>query len=405
MISSPKIKINVLDSVSKQTSLNFHKGGFNYLLKNCIIRDAQLEYNRNNNYFEANIELELDSIEFKNHLTDLLEKIKVIKIKNTIYRTSNQLYQASCDSIEFNQNLLKINGVNFKTIPSRYEIGHILGFEADWFDLNISQLSLFINSSTFKKNELFKVDSLNIYLSSLLVFRDKRLKFPKLPNRPLLHDIIAEIPFPVELRNISVENMFLSYQEHLSGFDDAATTAFHNMKIQSDLISNIYPDSFSTIKASTSLMNSGVIDFELKMPFSDKHLPYQIKGVIHSLPIKVLNPLFRQQALLEIESGDIQKSTFSFTHDRLESRGQLYLNYKDLKIRLLEDEQKDFFHKIENRIMSRIVNSFVIISDNPKHGKMRMGKIEYVRDPKKSIYNFWWKSMLSGVKSSSGITH
>jgi len=43
----------------------------------------------------------------------------------------------------------------------------------------------------------------------------------------------------------------------------------------------------------------------------------------------------------------------------------------------------------------------VVINENPKPGKeVRVGIIDFERDPEKFIFNYWVKSLLSGIKSS-----
>ena len=45
--------------------------------------------------------------------------------------------------------------------------------------------------------------------------------------------------------------------------------------------------------------------------------------------------------------------------------------------------------------------NLVMINENPKPGAdVREGVIDFERDPEKSTFNYWYKSILSGIKSS-----
>ena len=52
---------------------------------------------------------------------------------------------------------------------------------------------------------------------------------------------------------------------------------------------------------------------------------------------------------------------------------------------------------------SFLANTFVINNKNPNGKNLRVGEIYFERDKQKSIFNFLWKSLLSGIKPSLGI--
>jgi hypothetical protein len=53
--------------------------------------------------------------------------------------------------------------------------------------------------------------------------------------------------------------------------------------------------------------------------------------------------------------------------------------------------------------VSFLANTFVINNKNPNGKNLRIGEIDEERDPTKSIFNYLWKSLLSGIKPSLGI--
>jgi hypothetical protein len=51
---------------------------------------------------------------------------------------------------------------------------------------------------------------------------------------------------------------------------------------------------------------------------------------------------------------------------------------------------------------SVLANTFKVKSDNTGEN-IRTGAINVEREINKSVFNYWWKSMLSGLKSSIGL--
>jgi hypothetical protein len=63
------------------------------------------------------------------------------------------------------------------------------------------------------------------------------------------------------------------------------------------------------------------------------------------------------------------------------------------------NEQKDKSN-IAKKIGSFLINNFVIEKENQPDKNFRPGSIEFERDTTRSIFNFWWKSIASGLESS-----
>ncbi|MFZ6008957.1 MAG: hypothetical protein ACOYXT_01320, partial [Bacteroidota bacterium] len=70
-----------------------------------------------------------------------------------------------------------------------------------------------------------------------------------------------------------------------------------------------------------------------------------------------------------------------------------------LKLALLKEENGDVK---EDKLRSLIVNAFVVRKnmDEKLSEEKRSGTIMFYRDNSRSIFNFWWKSLFSGIKSA-----
>lgn len=82
------------------------------------------------------------------------------------------------------------------------------------------------------------------------------------------------------------------------------------------------------------------------------------------------------------------------------STGELILQYENLKTSLLDEESSG--ESFGNKAKSLLANTFKIKSEN-KGEDLRVSKIDFEQVRDKSVFNYWWKSLLSGLKESIGL--
>ena len=104
-------------------------------------------------------------------------------------------------------------------------------------------------------------------------------------------------------------------------------------------------------------------------------------------------------ALAEIKSGNVNSLMFSAQANDTYAFGNLNFGYDNLKILLLKNGKDGK----EKGLLSFLANTFVVKSANPLNDKFRAGEMNFKRDKTKSILNYWWKTVLSGLKDVIGI--
>lgn len=114
----------------------------------------------------------------------------------------------------------------------------------------------------------------------------------------------------------------------------------------------------------------------------------------------ILNPVLEPLAMVSIRSGRVDKFNFDFAADNKQAIGQLFFGYNNLRISVLE--LKDGNTK-EARFASFIANSLLLRSKNPRGKELLPDEISFQRDQKRSVLNYWWKSIFSGVRNTLGI--
>jgi hypothetical protein len=72
--------------------------------------------------------------------------------------------------------------------------------------------------------------------------------------------------------------------------------------------------------------------------------------------------------------------------------------YDDLRVSVINRKRGN-----QKGLESFFANSFVVRAKNPTRRFLRVGEIEYERDPRRSIFRYWYKSLLTGIQSSVGL--
>jgi hypothetical protein len=127
---------------------------------------------------------------------------------------------------------------------------------------------------------------------------------------------------------------------------------------------------------------------------------FTAEGHLNPFNMQILNPVLEPLAMVSIRSGKVDQFNFKFIADKNKASGLLYFGYDDLRISVLE--LKDGNTK-EARLASFLANSLMLKSKNPRGKELTPDEIFFQRDQKRSVLNYWWKSIFSGIRNTLGI--
>ncbi len=263
--------------------------------------------------------------------------------------------------------------------------GIITAITADGFDFETGD-SAFVNASALKFS--FAMD----------IYRNKHYPFPRRDYMPLPMDALKRLPFALTLDTVRIRDSYVSYEELGEEADSTGTLYFDKLEAGIFHISTDTTMPAPYLEASSALMGKGKL--KMTCQFSNTKKPAMVKGSLSNFPLTLVNDILRPQAKVEVESGTMMKLNFSFGFGEYRSDGAVDLSYKDLKITSLrKDKDKD--KAVRNNLLTLAINTF--IKDDAGQfvtGEKQTGIILFYRDRKKAIFNYWWKSLFSGIKSS-----
>lgn len=321
-----------------------------------------------------------------------------IEIGKMDYQTSDDHYEVSLESFHLNSRNRQIEAINFDLTPrlSAFEMANSRGYQLDRFDITFSSLS----SSQFDVKQWFdheelKIEKIILSNPSIEIDRDRTLPRREREDRILPFIQFKNLPMAIKVDTFHVENGFLSYLELEESQSREGAISFHDISLTATQLNNHSANDSIFVKANTRFMNDAQfqVNFDLSLNESAGHI---VRGTLYGFDLTSLNSTLEQMALMRIESGQLNRLDFWFRADNANAEGNLNMLYDNLEVRFLDAEQQE---RGRDRIRSFIANTLVLHADNPADDP-RIGIIQYERDLERSMFNYWLRSLSTGLEDS-----
>ncbi len=336
-----------------------------------------------------------ETLNFENYSAEKFQ----LQLNNGKYNLPGKLYRLQFDKLTFNseQEVLRLENLYFSSIYQKYEIAKQTGVETDWYNFSLQLFEI----KRIDMNALLQ-DTAVVFQKALLenldavVFRDKRPPFPEKPDSKLPMEMLNNLPFDFHSDSIEIKNSNIIYEEHAEKSIEPGTVSFnqlyatiYNLSTMGDLIGG--PTAMS---ARAMVMNESLLKAEFIFPNKIYSNKYKVSGSLKPINIAKFNPMIVPTAFVRVNEGQIKRMEFDFTYNNNKSEGNLVLEYENLDISLLDKEDGS-----QKKIKTFITETFILQNDNLKQeNSYQKGSISFERDKKKSIFNYWWKSLFSGIK-------
>jgi Domain of Unknown Function (DUF748) len=395
-------KVSLTDSTETQNK-NPLKGIF---VEHLNFRDINLSIvSDSSKEFSGTLDVTLNKIQSSDtsDVSDLkaymLENIEAKITKFLVF--TGKLYEMEIKSIHVNSEKKKLVVDSLTLIPKypKYKFSHVAGKQIDRINTFIRKIEV----SGLRYNQLrdsaFLASNIQILSGEVYSFRDKRMAFKETKNKPLPMAALKQMGFGIEVDTIQIRNSKITYEEFApEGFEGGKITFEDLNATMTNLSNRSYynkPD-HASLKASARLMGQGLIEASFQLPF-EQDKSYHAEGKIGKLALHHLNPPLENLAFINIESGTLNEMNFSFDYTDKSSNGKLTINYENLKINGLKKEKTSVINELKTLLINTVVKND---KDKSVPTERRTGTIEFERDRKRQVFNFWWKSLFSGIKSS-----
>lgn len=309
-----------------------------------------------------------------------------------------------------------------KIIPSlsKIQFGRKIGFDVD----RIEGVIPFIKMNNLKLHyiDTFSVDATTAEIQMFLkIFHDKRLPH-KNQRVPLPVEQLRKLRFGLNIDSLIVRKSYVEYEEFPAEAHEAGKVFFDNLRAVIHNVTNDFArnEGKTMMAAEADFMGQGALELKTIFPWKNDD-QCLMEGSLKNFPFKTLNSMVEPAANMQFESGKLNRLDFNFSYDQQRSRGKLSLNYEDLKLvsfksdeQLAKDAEKAKGKKRRKKngdddkrdnLKTFIINAFIIRKnlDESVPEEKRTGDIAWERDQVRSIFNYWWKSLFTGIKSAFGL--
>jgi hypothetical protein len=319
-----------------------------------------------------------------------------VSVSDESLYTSGVVYSA-------NSQTLLINSFNILPNYKDYEFTSRHKFQKDRIEAGLSNIYFHdFNASDYISSDIIKSSYIEIGKLDMKVFCDMRKEFRHV-KKPAFQDMIYNYPGIIQIDSAAVLGGNIIYKVHDEEANEPGSISFNEIDAKFYQITNdtIFKtrSAFMELNCNALLMGKSKLDIILKSKILDSNNTFSLNGTLSELEVKELNPILEKNAFIYATSGKIEALTFSFTANNTKSSGKLILLYHGLKISM-KNKRTDDTTAFKERIKSIFANMKILDSNPIREEEVRDGVIDYERDPERFIFNYCFKSIISGIKSS-----
>ncbi len=412
-IKRPNIHYVINDSLSENDTVTTKQSSTNPNSPSIEIKQIEIEEGSFNitqgeniyasDSFKLKIKgIEIDSTSNFKKLATLVKSIKIYVDKPKISLPTAR-YDITANHIEFSTKNKLLQIKDFKVMPLEKKLQHSkkLGYQIDRIDIKTKQISLQnINIEKLLNEQSIVASSLNIDSLNFEALRDKRVPREGNQKKALPQELMRELGFIINIDSIHVRSANLRYGEMMPNGQQPGYVYFNKLN---GSIYNLTNDSLNGKKtkltATALVMGEGYAQAELETDILDPNNSFSFKGSLGQMPLTAFNNMLTPTEFMTIEKGILYKMYFTVNANENFSEGELLAKYENFKVALAEGHSKKSESKVGEALKSFIINNFIFKSRNTGSiDELRKGKIYFERDKERSIINYCWKSLLSGIK-------
>lgn len=329
------------------------------------------------------------------------------RLSNLESNPTGNMYSVHVSSIAMIGDNMMLDSIRLTPKYPKIDFAHELGKQTDRIQLFTSQLAVRNCKAENLVNGIFTAELLQFKEPNLHVFRDKRLPFIKKHETPLPVISLNKLPIQISVDTIEIKDASIRYEEFPEKGAKSGMIEFNELNALLFNLSNfskeLYEHKPVTMDVNTKFMGNGLLRASFDFPVDSATASYKAQGRLVNFDLTSINPALIPLAGIEVESGILNAMNFNFVYNDKISVGTVDLLYENLKIKSLQEKNGE--PSAIDVIKTFLLNTFIIRRDYKKEmpKENRSGEISFERDKKRSIFNYWWKSILSGLTSAYGL--
>lgn len=334
---------------------------------------------------------------------DIAYEIANVKADSISYAPEGGAYRYDVAGLRYADQNLGLDAIVLKSVYPKFEFAHHAGKQIDVFDLKVDSVRITRMPVPDAGDSLIEADRITIHNPSLHVFRDRRMPFIKDHTEPLPMVRFQDLPFSVRIGRIDIANATIVYEEFPEEGTESGSIVFDQLYARFGHVDNRDNrfNRFVDLDVRSRFMESGILKARFTFPMNPQNL-YYAEGTLDNMELTQLNPTLENLAKIRIASGIMNTMHFNFDYSDDESNGSVMMLYENLEMIALKEKA----NSNEKHGLKSFILNVLFARKNKKDGvktAKRDGTISFERDKKRSIFNYWWKSLATGIKSGNSI--
>lgn len=338
------------------------------------------------------------------------EKLDV-SVYRFAYTTADSFYSFKVKRIyaSYGSGILSMDSISLQPNYGKQEFSRRFGHQTDRLDIKAESL-VFYNADikSFFESTAFVSNNASVSHLDIEAYRDRN--FPRNPDKgksPTLQELVKRIPIYVAVDSLNIMDASVTYQEVATGESKPGTVTFTHMNGTLTGLTNdnrnIPGHRNIRVQAGGRLMEQASFWASYNFPMEEGGgTEFMCTGKIFRMPLEAINRMLAINTNIAVRGGVMDSMVFSFEAYHNASRGTMKFAYHDLQVQILKDE--DTKRRINMpEVMSFVANTLILKADNPTgHRPIRVTAIS-CPNPGRFIFNYTWKSLLSGIKPAVGL--
>ena len=275
-----------------------------------------------------------------------------------------------------------------------------------WLEIDKAEMEMRgVDFASYFRKGIVEVDTVFAKNLQLESFVDKRIPEDKMKRPQLIHQVFQNLKQVIHIEHLFLDKAYVGIEERPENQSPrAGTLFFSDLNAHITNVSN-YPERRGenrtiSIDAKGKLMGEGDIQAKIDFDLEDPGGKFTLKGTLGKMDLTKVNSMIEPEAKARLKSGTISRMDFNILANEIEGSGELIVRYENLEIELLNKNfEQD--QNVLRKIGAFIANKVIIKSNNPnKRGDLKKGDVYFIREPHKSMFNYWWQLIFSGLKST-----
>ncbi len=301
------------------------------------------------------------------------------------------------DSLSATKTSSFLKSVNIKTKFGKEALSEVINAERDHFNIHFKSVEILGQELKVLKDSTFGLKSKGAKINEphFEIYRDK-LVADDLKPKPLYSKMLRDLNFDLAIDTLKINQGTITYSEKVKADKGSGRINFNKLDASIANLGNIYDENTETqIEVNTEFMEGSALKTQWYFKVQDTTDRFVFKADLGHITAASLNS-FSEPNLNTRFNGELHQTFFTIDGNPTFSNVDLKMKYDNFEVSMLKENGRE-----KNKFLSGLINWFILNDSNKNEEGYRYGHAEQVeRDQTKSVFNFIWLSIKSGLVSA-----